>query len=108
MTGWDRACGRGLGGAHTGLAEDRPASVPGVEEVELAALAPRCLLSLGANALVVGRSGVRASEEWLEGPYCMGEGAGGAMGDGLHSAAFICCNARAVVFPPNDVDYSAP
>ena len=89
MTGWDRACGTGLGGAHIGLAEDRPASVLGLEEAELSALPLRCFLSLGPNTWMAGRSGVRASDEWLEGPRCMGDGAGGAKGDGLYSAAFI-------------------
>ena len=39
----------------------------------------------------------------MAGPYCMGEGAGGAKGDGSCSAAFesICICCAAVVFPPN-------
>lgn len=59
----------------------------GLEEAELAALRPRCLLSR-LTTVVAGRSGVSANEEWMEGPYCMGEGAGGAKGEGSCSAAF--------------------
>lgn len=59
----------------------------GLEEAERGALRGRWPLSRGLVTVGAGRSGVSASEEWTEGPCCMGEGAGGARGEGPCSAA---------------------
>lgn len=70
----------------------------GLEEDERGALCWRRLLSRGLISAEAGRSGVSARKEWEVGPCCMGEGAGGAKGEGPCSAAFeviaFCCRAQ--------------